>query len=125
MSQLVVLYVEDDPVNAQLMQSIAALRPGCELRVAANGEQARTAVLSGDIDLLLCDQHLPDVDGGALLAELRALGLTAPALLVTAESADEAQTLAQRHGFRGCWTKPLDVRAVLREFETWQTAVRD
>ncbi|PZP33895.1 MAG: response regulator [Roseateles depolymerans] len=124
MSAFVVLYVEDDPVNAQLMQSIAALRPGCELRVAASGGQARVAVQDERFDLLLCDQHLPDADGSALLAELRALGLTAPALLVTAESADEAERLAQQHGFDGCWTKPLDVHAVLREFERWQALRR-
>ncbi|NCT82726.1 MAG: response regulator [Comamonadaceae bacterium] len=116
-----VLYVEDDPVNAMLMQGILELRPGCSLQVARNGAEARSLALQGGVDLLLCDLHLPDVGGGELLAQLRAQGLPAgvPALLVTAASEDEAARLAQRHGYDGYWTKPLDVAATLRSLAQW------
>lgn len=116
-----VLYVEDDPVNAMLMQGIVELRPGCSLLVARNGGEARRLVALGGIDLVLCDLRLPDVGGDALLAELRAAGLPAavPALLVTAESEAVAAQLARQGGFDGCWTKPLDVAATLRSLERW------
>lgn len=116
-----VLYVEDDPVNAMLMQGILELRPGCSLQVARSGAEARRLVMQGRIDLLLCDLHLPDVGGDELLAQLRAEGLpeNVPALLVTAESEFMAAQLARSHGYDGYWTKPLDVAATLRSLERW------
>lgn len=121
MAARVVLYVEDDPVNAMLMQGIVELRPGCQLHVARDGAEARRFVAEQRVDLLLCDLRLPDVNGDTLLAELRAADLPAgvPALLVTAESEFVAADLARRGGFDGHWTKPLDVAATLRSLEHW------
>ncbi len=116
-----VLYVEDDPVNAMLMQGIVELRPGSRLHVARSGAEARRFVAEQRVDLVLCDLRLPDVAGDALLAELRAAGLPAavPALLVTAEAEYVAVDLARRGGFDGFWSKPLDVAATLRSLERW------
>lgn len=121
MAMRVVLYVEDDPVSAMLMQGILELRSGCQLQVARSGAEARRFVADHRVDLLLCDLRLPDVAGDALLAELRAAGLPAavPALLVTAESEYVAAELARGAGFDGHWTKPLDVAATLRSVERW------
>ncbi len=121
MTVRVVLYVEDDPVSAMLMQGILELRPGYQLRVARSGAEARACVGAGRVDLLLCDRHLPDRAGDQLLAELRAAGLPAavPALLVTAETDYVAAELSRRGGFDGFWTKPLDVAATLRSLERW------
>ena len=117
----VVLYVEDDPVNAMLMQGIVELRPGNAVYVARNAAEARRFVAERRVDLLLCDQRLPDAAGDALLPELRAAGLpaTVPALLVTAEAESVAAELARRGGFDGFWCKPLDVAATLRSLERW------
>jgi CheY-like chemotaxis protein len=117
----VVLYVEDDPVSALLMQGILELRPGFQLKVARSGADACACVEAGRVDLLLCDLRLPDVPGDRLLPELRAHGLPAavPALLVTAEADYVAADLARRGGFDGYWTKPLDVAATLRSLERW------
>ncbi len=116
-----VLYVEDDPVNAMLMQGIVELRPGCRLHVARSGAEARRFVAVQHVDLLLCDLRLPDVAGDALLAQLHEAGLAAgvPALLVTAEAEYVAADLARRGGFDGFWSKPLDVAATLRSLERW------
>lgn len=121
MSSKTVLYIEDDPVNAMLMQGIVDLGAGCRLQIARSGAEARSAVATMDVDLVLCDMRLPDVAGDALLAELRAIGLAAsvPAVLVTAESEDEAERLARQGGFDGCWTKPLDVAATLLSLAHW------
>ena len=116
-----VLYVEDDPVNAMLMQGILELHPGCRLLVARSGAEARRLVVQARVDLLLCDLRLPDIGGDELLAQLREAGLPegVPALLVTAESEFVASQLARRHGFDGYWNKPLDVAATLRSLEHW------
>lgn len=116
-----VLYVEDDPVNALVMQGIVELRAGCRLQVARSGAEARALAAGQRVDLLLCDLRLPDVTGDVLLAELRAAGLAAavPAVLVTAESEFVAADLARRGGFDGFWCKPLNVAAALRSLEHW------
>ena len=116
-----VLYVEDDPVNAMLMQGILELHPGCQLLVARSGAEARSLVAQGRVDLLLCDLRLPDIRGDELLVQLREAGLPGgvPALLVTAESEFVASQLARRHGFDGYWSKPLDVAATLRSLQHW------
>lgn len=121
MATRVVLYVEDDPVNAMLMQGILDLREGCRLLVARSGAEARRLVAVERVDLVLCDLRLPDVPGDRLLGELRASGLPAavPALLVTAEADTVAADLARRGGFDGFWTKPLDVAGTLRSLERW------
>ena len=121
MSTRVVLYVEDDPVNAMLMQGILDLREGCRLLVARSGAEARRLVAVERVDLVLCDLRLPDVPGDRLLGELRASGLPAavPARLVTAEPDPVAADLARRGGFDGFWTKPLDVAGTLRSLERW------
>lgn len=121
MTMHTVLYVEDDAVNALLMQGILELRPGLRLQVARSGAEALRLVAGQPVDLLLCDQHLPDATGDTLLGELRRAGLaaTVPALLVTAESEDLADDLARRGGFDGYWCKPLDVAATLRSLERW------
>jgi two-component system cell cycle response regulator DivK len=117
----VVLYVEDDPINAMLMQGIVELQGGCRVQVARSGAEARLVVASQRVDMLLCDLRLPDTSGDKLLQELREAGLAtnAPALLVTAEPEDVAADLARRGGFDGYWSKPLDVAATLRSLERW------
>jgi len=121
MTMRAVLYVEDDPVNALLMQGILELRPGLRLQVARSGAEALSLVAEQHVDLLLCDQRLPNATGDVLLGELRQAGLAAsvPALLVTAEPEDIAADLARRGGFEGYWSKPLDVAATLRSLERW------
>jgi two-component system cell cycle response regulator DivK len=117
----VVLYVEDDPINAMLMQGIVELQGGCRVQVARSGAEAQLVVASQRVDMLLCDLRLPDTSGDKLLQELREAGLAtnAPALLVTAEPEDVAADLARRGGFDGYWSKPLDVAATLRSLERW------
>jgi CheY-like chemotaxis protein len=116
-----VLYVEDDPVSAVLMQGIVELHGGVDMAVAVDGAEARRRVAQGGIHLLLCDLHLPDTHGAALLPELRAAGLPAdvPALLVTAEGGAVAAQCAHSGGFDDHWTKPLDVADTLRGLERW------
>jgi CheY-like chemotaxis protein len=121
MTTRVVLYVEDDPVNAMLMQGILDLRSGCQMHVARSGAEARQYVRERRVDLVLCDLRLPDITGDALLVELRDIGLPAdvPALLVTAETEFVASDLARRGGFDGFWSKPLDVMATVRSLDRW------
>jgi CheY-like chemotaxis protein len=66
-----VLVVEDDPATADVVGSILA-RSGCDVLVRATGASALDAARElPPPDLILLDLCLPDVDGRALLEELR------------------------------------------------------
>ena len=68
-----ILLVDDNPGDADLMRiALAETWPGCDLRVAADGEQALAMLAGGELpDLLLLDLHLPRLSGHEVLAALR------------------------------------------------------
>lgn len=110
-----VLYVEDQPVNVQLMQALFALRPDLELEVAFNGEEGYKAATSNPPDLLLLDLRLPDCHGTQLLARLRehpALS-EVPAAAVTAEACFDLSDST----FMETWHKPLNIGEVLSRLD--------
>ncbi|MFO1272192.1 MAG: ATP-binding protein [Rubrivivax sp.] len=115
-----VLYVEDNPVNAMLMEAVFELRPGWSLEVVGDGTALERAALAAPPDLLLLDLHLPDGDGVELLRNLRrhaALAET-PAVVVSAAAMPEDVARALAAGCAGYWTKPLDVDRALARMET-------
>jgi len=114
-SLLRVLYVEDNPVNALLMQSVFEGEPDFTLEVVDNGARALQAVGRDVPHVLLLDMHLPDTDGLRLLADMRQqLGpAMVPAIAVSADAMPDDIALARRAGFVDYWTKPLDVSAIV------------
>ena len=110
-----VLYIEDEPLNALLMQEVFRLRPAWSLQLAGTGREgiARAAALRPD--LVLVDMNLPDMNGAEVVRQLRAEAATRT-LRCIALSADvmAGQIAAARAaGFDDYWTKPIDVRQVL------------
>lgn len=120
-----VLYVEDNPMNAELMVSLFALRPRYRLLVVETASRALTVARDFHPDLLLLDMQLPDMDGRQLLQQLRPLvrpsmrepgpfgAADVPAVAVSADAVAEHVAQARAAGFADYWTKPLDVARVL------------
>ncbi|WP_457422463.1 CHASE domain-containing protein [Roseateles sp. P5_E7] len=109
-----VLYVEDNPLNAEVMRGILEQRPGLELEVAPTVEAGLRALHERPPALLLLDWQLPDGDGLTLLKRLRELGSTPPPVVVVSANAQPEQiALAQAAGAGHYLTKPLDVRELL------------
>jgi signal transduction histidine kinase/ActR/RegA family two-component response regulator len=113
------LYVEDNEINAILMESILQLRPQCRLHLAQDAASALYLAQQIKPDLLLLDLHLPDMTGPELLVQLRCLpGLASvPAVAVSADAIAEHVNQVRQAGFVGYWTKPLDLRLVLSELD--------
>lgn len=110
-----VLYVEDNAINAVLMQSVFEGGRDFELRIAERGDLALNFASQWKPDVFLIDMHLPDTDGMTLLAKLRAseFGESSLCIAVSADAMPEDITRALAAGFADYWTKPLDVTRVL------------
>jgi CheY-like chemotaxis protein/anti-sigma regulatory factor (Ser/Thr protein kinase) len=111
----VVLYVEDNEVNAVLMQAIAGMRPGIQLHVAIDGASALLSAPSLRPDLMLIDLDLPDIDGQSLLTQLRGCPAlqAVPAVMVSATPPANNRGSLTDAGFIDHWLKPLDIDRVL------------
>lgn len=109
-----VLYVDDEPVNSLLFVEICRHARGVEVKTARTAAQALELVGCWTPELLVIDMHLPDLDGCQLLAALRSrLSTPAPAYLCTADDALLVEGRVRAAGFDGCWSKPVDLPAVL------------
>jgi len=111
------LYVDDDRINLMLFENACAALPGLQLRTAANGAEALELARDQAPQLLVIDLHLPDVEGPALLAQLRREASLAdvPAFLCSADDGPAVRQIAADTGFAGCWTKPVDSQSLKRE----------
>jgi DNA-binding response OmpR family regulator len=67
----------------------AALAPVFHVEHALNGWDAHRLAVGGNYDAVVLDSVLSDTDGETLLGRLRALGASAPALLLTRDSSDQ------------------------------------
>jgi DNA-binding response OmpR family regulator len=85
-----VLLAEDDPAIAEPLAR-ALGREGYDVEVRADGQGALAAA-AGGVDLVVLDLGLPDLDGLDVCRRLRAEGVTAPVLVLTAR-ADEVDTV--------------------------------
>jgi two-component system OmpR family response regulator len=80
---------EDD--QGQLIRSAlaASTTPRFLVEHAANGWEAQRQAAGGTYAALVLDYSLTDIDGETLLARLKAIGVGAPALLLTSTGWDE------------------------------------
>jgi PAS domain S-box-containing protein len=91
MTQVIrVLYAEDNALDADLTQShFAHHAPHIEVTVVHSGQRCLELLSANAFDVLLLDNHLPDMDGTAILLDLAARGPSIPVVMVTG-AGDEA-----------------------------------
>ncbi len=107
-----VLLVDDEPNLRRILGAI--LRPeGYEVSETGSAAEARRAFAAGAWDVIVLDQKLPDGDGTALLAEIRAADPVVPILLLTAFATVELAVSAMRAGAFDVVAKPFVPEAVL------------
>ncbi len=105
-----ILYVEDNPVNAMILQQLVAHRGELSLRTAENGADGLSMARAWRPDLVLLDMQLPDIDGMEIFRRLRADPLCAeiPCIALSANAMPGDIQAALNAGFVDYWTKPLD-----------------
>lgn len=111
LSGMSVLVVDDEPDARALIKRILA-DCGATVRTAANAEAALAALRESQPDLMISDLGMPDMDGFALLAAVRALapdqGGAVPAVALTAFARSEDRLRALEAGFAAHISKPVE-----------------
>jgi two-component system OmpR family response regulator len=103
-----ILLVDDQRVMRSIAELSLVKLGGFTLQACASGEEALQHAVAFAPDLLLLDMIMPVMDGVATLAQLRALGITTPAVFFTGrvEAADLA--VFRGLGALGVIAKPFD-----------------
>jgi hypothetical protein len=106
-----VLYIEDNPVNMDLIESALSRYPGVTLVKARTGMEGIRLARSEQPDFVLLDMHLPDIGGLEVVRALNeeiASGKLRVALL-TADSLSMDIVKAMSLGAYDYWVKPLGI----------------
>jgi DNA-binding response OmpR family regulator len=104
-----VLLVEDDAlISSGIVAGLDAL--GIAVAHAASGSAAVSAHGENTFDALILDLGLPDGDGLAVLAKVRAIEPEIPVLILTARDAIEHRIAGLNGGADDYMVKPFDLR---------------
>lgn len=101
-----ILLVEDDSGVRRSLQLLLHGR-GYDVRAYAGGRQMLADPTAREAACLITDYRLDGIDGLTILRDLRALGWTRPAILITAFGAQHLTAAAREAGFDTVLEKPL------------------
>lgn len=111
-----ILIAEDEQV---LRESLAELleQEGYEVVQAPNGRVAHETALERPFDLVLADVRMPEMDGLALLANLRRLAPQTPVVILTAYGTVDSAVESMRAGAADYLLKPIQFEDLLLKVE--------
>lgn len=126
-----VLVVDDEPINVQMLAEV--LTETCDVRFTTDGRRCGELARELAVDLILLDLQMPELDGFAVLAELKADPATRdiPVIIVTAMDAIDDEEAGLSAGAVDYITKPISppiVRARVRthiELKRQRDTLRD
>jgi CheY-like chemotaxis protein len=106
------LVVEDDRDALALVQRMLE-RSGATVATAPSAEAAIELLGQREFDVIVSDIGLPGEDGFALMAEVRRLHITTPAIALTAFARAEDRTRALAAGYQYHVAKPVEAAELL------------
>ena len=120
-----ILYVEDNPDNRLLIRRVL-VSEGYDVVEAANAKDALERINESTPSLILMDINMPDMDGYALTAKLRAIpGLNrVPIIALTANVMKGDRERSLEAGCDGYLQKPIDIDTLTSQIEKFLTTKR-
>jgi two-component system OmpR family response regulator len=111
-----ILVVEDDPETAgQLTEQLAT--SGYLVDLATSGNEALSRAASCDYGVITIDRMLPDIDGIAVMRQLRDDGISAPFLIISALGEVDDRVRGLRAGGDDYLVKPFSFVELLARLE--------
>ncbi|MQY19424.1 putative transcriptional regulatory protein TcrX [Nocardia sp. RB20] len=107
-----ILVVDDEPMIVELL-SVSLRYQGFEVTSAANGAEGLDKAKTFRPDALIVDVMMPGMDGFGLLRRLRADGIEAPVLFLTARDEVEDKVTGLTLGADDYVTKPFSLEEVV------------
>jgi two-component system cell cycle response regulator len=118
-----ILVIEDNETNRELMVYLLAAF-GYSILEASNGEEGVAIARREQPDLIVCDVHLPKLDGYGVVAELRTDNVLrkTPIIAVTALAMLGDRDRLLSSGFDGYVSKPIVPETFVQEVEQFLSA---
>jgi CheY-like chemotaxis protein len=115
-----ILVIEDNEANLELMVYLLSSF-GHEMFSARNGHEGLAAAAKEQPDLIICDIHMPGLDGFGVISRLKQDPALAriPAIAVTALAMIGDEDRVLRAGFDGYLAKPISPETLLSEVESY------
>lgn len=103
------ILVVDDELSMREFLKILLEKEGYAAQTAANTADALAILRQSQVDLVISDIKMPGGSGLSFLEEMRATGLQAPLILITAYASPEDAVRAMKGGAYDYITKPFNV----------------
>src|SRR2546430_12346344 len=111
-----ILVVEDDPETAgQIVEQLTT--SGYQVDLAASGNEALRRGVVSDYAVITIDRMLPDIDGIAVMRQLRDDGIVAPVLIISALGEVDDRVRGLRAGGDDYLVKPFAFAELLARVE--------
>ena len=111
-----VVLVEDDALVRKLLEK-RLLAAGWEVSALRDGRGLLTYLDERPADLILIDLGLPQIDGLALVENLRACGIDTPVMILTAYDLPHLHATVRSTGANELVQKPYDQEDLLRRMK--------
>lgn len=112
--------IEDDPVITSINSSyLKEFKQFTKITSFRRADEGLKYVLNNDIDLILLDYHLPGLNGGEFLKELRDQGDTAEVIVITMDNEIDSATTAFSFGAMDYLIKPFAKSRFMEAIDTF------
>ena len=102
-----VLVIDDEPA-VRMILCAAVKKAGYTVDSVQNVAEAAARLVRGDVDVALCDIHMPDGNGLDLVRSIKESGLDTQFIMVTAFASVETAVLALKAGASDYVIKPIN-----------------
>jgi len=107
------LLLIEDELDIQRFLQHSLEEAGYQVDAAPDGITAERLAVENNFDILIVDLGLPDQDGISLILRLRALGVTAPVLILSARRSVDDRVRGLEQGGDDYLTKPFALAELL------------
>ena len=124
-SKVSVLVVDDHPLILKMVDHLLKAMGIKNIVLAADGSIAFQHILerSKPFNIIICDWHMPVIDGLELLTRVRAQKLRSLFIMLTSNGSKEAITEALEAGVDSYIVKPIDVGDVQKRIAVLARAI--